>query len=62
MTSNPDFKVTGVTVAALNVLCAQLMPMRDLFAIAKFLVTVADIVTATGAMMSWFVVYCVVIT
>ena len=34
MTVNLDFKVTGVIIDALDILCAQLM--RDLFATAKF--------------------------
>ena len=38
MTPNLDFKVTGVNVDAVNVLCAQLM--RDRFVIAKFVVLV----------------------
>jgi len=35
VTLSLDFKVTGVTIDALDVVCAQLT--RDLFAIAKFL-------------------------
>ena len=46
MTVNLDFKVTGLSYDALDILCAQLT--RDLFAIAKFLLVLLCIVLQTA--------------